>query len=199
MFHRYVASVSYGCCKSRSGCCICCNGCIRMLQASLPNVSSVFSDVCCKCVYLDVVCISHRCCKCFIWMLRMFTMVSSVFQVFFQVFQTHVSSVSSVFRRMLQVLRLDVSKVDRVLHLPPRLLLHRLSVSSFSRRRLGTRYDTAAGTHRGFFRTRGVGRHPPPPILDAGDVRAARAPCGVRETKCRRDRPFGHSDANPAE
>jgi hypothetical protein len=37
MFHMYVASVSYGCCKSRSGCCICicCNGCTRMLQASI--------------------------------------------------------------------------------------------------------------------------------------------------------------------
>jgi hypothetical protein len=27
----------------------------RMLQASVPNVSSVFSDVYCNCVYLDVV------------------------------------------------------------------------------------------------------------------------------------------------
>jgi hypothetical protein len=42
---------------------------------------------------------------------------SQVFQVFFlQVFRTHVSSVSSVNRYMLQVLYLDVSKVDRVLH-----------------------------------------------------------------------------------
>ena len=38
---------------------------------------------------------------------------SSVFQVFSQVFQTHVSSVSSVFFCMLQVLHLNVSKVDR--------------------------------------------------------------------------------------
>ena len=42
----------------------------------------------------------------------------------------HVLSVSSVVRHMLQVLHLDVSKVDRVLHLPPRLLLPRLGVSS---------------------------------------------------------------------
>jgi hypothetical protein len=55
------------------------------------------------------------------------------FQVFLQVFQMHVSSVSSVFRRMLQVLHLDVSKVDYVLHLPPRLLLPRLGVFSSSR------------------------------------------------------------------
>ena len=51
-------------------------------------------------------------------MLLMFTMVSNVFQVFLQVFQMHVSF---VFRRMLQLLHLDVSKLDRVLHLSPRL------------------------------------------------------------------------------
>ena len=54
MFKRYVTSISYGYCKSRSGCCTCCNSCTLMLQASVLNVSSVFSDVCCKCVYLDV-------------------------------------------------------------------------------------------------------------------------------------------------
>jgi hypothetical protein len=54
---------------------------------------------------------------CFIWMLRMFAMVFKCFHVFFQVFQKHVSSVSSVFRRMLQLLYLDVSKANRVLHL----------------------------------------------------------------------------------
>jgi hypothetical protein len=43
------------------------------------------------------------------------------FQVFLQVFQTHILSVSSVFIHILQVLYLDVSKVDRVLYLPPRL------------------------------------------------------------------------------
>jgi hypothetical protein len=45
MFHRYVASVSYRCCKSRSGCCICCNICTYMLQASVPNILSVFFNV----------------------------------------------------------------------------------------------------------------------------------------------------------
>jgi hypothetical protein len=59
-----------------------------------------------------------------------FAMVLSAFLVFLQVFQKHVSSVSSAFRRMLQVLCLNVSKVDQVLHLPPRLLLSRLGVSS---------------------------------------------------------------------
>jgi hypothetical protein len=94
-----------------------------MLQASVPNVSSVFQ------MYIVSV---------FIWMLYMFhtyvvSILSgclqwffSVFQFFLQVFQAHVSSVSSVFRRMLhvssvssvfrrmlQVLHLDISKVDR--------------------------------------------------------------------------------------
>jgi hypothetical protein len=40
-----------------------------------------------------------------------------VFQVFSQVFQTLVLSVSFVFFYMLQRLYLDVSKVDRVLHM----------------------------------------------------------------------------------
>ena len=44
-----------------------------------PNVSSVFSDVCCKCVYLDVAYVSHICCECFIWMLRLFAMVFKFF------------------------------------------------------------------------------------------------------------------------
>ena len=48
------------------------NGCTRMLQASVPNISSVFIDVCRKCVYLDVAYVLHICCKCFIWMLHMF-------------------------------------------------------------------------------------------------------------------------------
>ena len=53
-----------------------------MLQASVPNVSSVFSEVRYKCVYLDVTYVSHICCKCFIWMLRMFSMVFKCFYVF---------------------------------------------------------------------------------------------------------------------
>jgi hypothetical protein len=37
--------------------------------------------------------------------------------VFLQVFQTYVSSVLPVYRRMLQMFHLDVSKVDRLLHM----------------------------------------------------------------------------------
>ena len=39
------------------------------------------------------------------------------FYVFLQVFQTHVLSVSSIFRYMLQMFHLNVSKVERVLHM----------------------------------------------------------------------------------
>jgi hypothetical protein len=42
IFQRYVASISYGCCKNRLRCCICCNGCTRILQYFIFNVSSVF-------------------------------------------------------------------------------------------------------------------------------------------------------------
>jgi hypothetical protein len=62
--------------------------------------------------YTYVAHILSGCCVCFTWF-------SSGFQMFLQVFQMHVSSVSSTFRSMLQVLHLDISKVDRVLHLVP--------------------------------------------------------------------------------
>jgi hypothetical protein len=81
-----------------------------MLQASVPNVSAVFPDVCCKCIYLNVAYVSHICCKCFVYMLHMFYLVSECFQVFLQVFHMHISSVSFAFRCMLQVLHQNVSK-----------------------------------------------------------------------------------------
>jgi hypothetical protein len=43
---------------------------------------------------------------------------SSGFVCFLQAFQTYILSVSSVFGRMLQMFHSDVSKVDKVLHLP---------------------------------------------------------------------------------
>jgi hypothetical protein len=49
VFQMYISIVSCGCCKSRSGCCICCNGYTHMLQTSISNVSSVFLHICCKC------------------------------------------------------------------------------------------------------------------------------------------------------
>jgi hypothetical protein len=131
MFKWYVASVSREYCKSRSGCCTCCDSCTRMLQAYVPTVSSVFSRRTLQvCLFGCCICFTH-CCKCFIYILHMFY---NDFQMFFMCF----SSVLSAFRRMLQLLHVDISKVDRVLHLIPRFLLSHLSVSSFSsQRRLG--------------------------------------------------------------
>jgi hypothetical protein len=94
---------------------------LHMLQWLYMHVASVcsqyficFSDVCRKCVYLDVAYVSHiYVAKCFIWMLRMFTMV---FRCFLSV-SAYVSSVLYVFFCTLQVLYLDVLKVDRVLHI----------------------------------------------------------------------------------
>ena len=46
-------------------------------------LSSIFSNVCCKCVYLDVAYVSHMCCKCFYldvaYVLQWFSSVSCVF------------------------------------------------------------------------------------------------------------------------
>jgi len=62
----YVAKALHICCKHL-----------------VPNVSSIFSDVCCKCVYLDVAYVSHICCKCFFSMLHIFAMVFKCFRCFF--------------------------------------------------------------------------------------------------------------------
>jgi hypothetical protein len=93
-----------------------------MLQAFVSNVSVVFPDACCKCVYLNVARVSHICCMCFILMLHIFCNdFFKRFQVFLQVFQIYVASVSTAFERISQMFHLNVSKVDRVLHLPPHL------------------------------------------------------------------------------
>ena len=85
MFQRYVASVLDGCCKSRSGCCIRCTCCTLMFQTFVPNVPSIFSDVCSNHVYLGVVYVSHICCMCFIldvaYVLQWFSSVSCVLSV----------------------------------------------------------------------------------------------------------------------
>jgi hypothetical protein len=89
----YVASVSCRCCKSRSGCCICCNGytsILRILQAFVPNISTV----------------SDGCCTCFIWVLHMFTLKLQVFH----------PAVAYVFTHMLQVFYIDVAYVLQCPH-----------------------------------------------------------------------------------
>jgi hypothetical protein len=63
-------------------------------------------------------------------MLQVFYLdVAYILEVFLQVFQMHVSNIYPVFICMLHVSHLNVSKVDRVLHLSPRLLLSRLASS----------------------------------------------------------------------
>ena len=87
-----------------------------MLQTSVPNILSIFQTY----VASVFICMLHmfhtyvasvlsECCICLQW-------PSSVFMCFCNYFRL-ISSVSLVFRHILQVLHLDVSKVDRVLHM----------------------------------------------------------------------------------
>jgi hypothetical protein len=147
MFHRYVASVSCGFCKSRSGYCICCNGCTYMLQASVLNVSSIFFQR-----YVAYV---------FIWMLHMFhTYIASVlsgchvcFTMVFQVFRMYVLNVSSAF---------TASIVSRCFK-------YRSSVASPS--------SLSAASHQFLLLLLKLARHsPPPPLLDASGVRDGAGP-----------------------
>jgi hypothetical protein len=85
---------------------------------------------CCLCFTHMFANVLFRCCICFL-------VVSSVFRCFCKCFRC-MFQVLSVFRHMSQVFYLNISRVDWVLHLPSRLLLPRLDVSS-SRRRLGIR------------------------------------------------------------
>jgi hypothetical protein len=76
-----------------------------MLLASIPNVSSAFSDVCCKCAYLDVAYVSHICCKSMFEMFQLFQFLccSKCFHVasckyfiyMLHMFHTHIVSVCS--------------------------------------------------------------------------------------------------------
>ena len=98
--------------------------------------------------------------------LRMVAMVLKCFScVFFQVLQKQVSSISTAFILMLQLLYLDISKVDQVLHLPS-LTSATSSLPVMARHP----YDAMAGSYR----IVGVAR--PSPLV----ARAARAPCGAR-------------------
>jgi hypothetical protein len=80
MFQRYVASFSYRCCKSRSRCCTCCNGCTRMLQAPILNVSSYVFTHMMQVFYMDVAYV-YNSFKCF---LGIFASVSDACFICFQ-------------------------------------------------------------------------------------------------------------------
>ena len=129
----YVATVVDVCCKGLLPLFHLCfsAACCKFIYLDVAYVSMVvhlcwclspmfhlFSRRMCKCVYLDVAYMFHTyvasiLSECYVC-LQYF---SSVFSCFFQVFQKHVSSVSSVFRSMLQVLHLDISKVEQMLHM----------------------------------------------------------------------------------
>jgi hypothetical protein len=68
----------------------------------------------------------------FIWMLRMCCNGFQVFHMFFASISDACSKRFICLHTYVAVLYLDVSKVDMVLHLPPRLMLPRIGVS-FSR------------------------------------------------------------------
>jgi hypothetical protein len=118
IFQRYVASISYECCKSRSGCCTCyiCCKCFRwILQVYCSKCFSHFRRML-HVFYQGVAHVSHICCKCFIRMLHMFhtyiASVSSRCSICFAM-STHVFF--WFFRHMLQVfqlLRTDVANVS---------------------------------------------------------------------------------------
>jgi hypothetical protein len=120
----------------------------RMLQVFLSGYYICFTHTL-HVFYLNVACGCHGFQVCF--------------KSFFQVFQKHVSSVLTIFRRMLQLLYLDVSKIDRVLHLssPP-------SATSSLSEPVGHPYDVAAGS----FRIGGTAR---PSLLVARATRVSRA------------------------
>jgi hypothetical protein len=100
------------------------------LDWDIANVAMVVHIICSKLLFSKFHLFFRRtlqvclfgCCICFTYMLQVFYLdVAYILQWFSSVlvFQMHVLSVSSAFRRMLQVLHLNVSKVDWVLHLPP--------------------------------------------------------------------------------
>jgi hypothetical protein len=73
------------------GCCICCNGCTRMLQTSVPNVSPIFFT----CILQ--LCLPGRC-ICFTHMLQMFYLdVAYVCNSFLSVFASVSDTCLSVF------------------------------------------------------------------------------------------------------
>ena len=64
VFHMYVAKVDQDVVYVAMS--------IHMLQPSVRNFSSIFLNVCCKCVYLNIAYVSHIYCRCFVYMLHMF-------------------------------------------------------------------------------------------------------------------------------
>jgi hypothetical protein len=148
MFRGMFQVISYGYWKNRSECCTCCNGCTHILQVSVSNMSSIFSDVYCKCVYLDVIYVSHICCKCFIWMLRMFAMVFNCFckcfTWMFQVFYLSFFYVASIAFECFK----SVSDAAYVMRMGSRRVRERSPVQAPFRRRGWRRHGRATSGQR---------------------------------------------------
>jgi hypothetical protein len=147
MFYRYVASVSYGVIakldRDVADATMLILVCCKLL---FPMFHLFFSNISCKCIYLDVAYVSHICCKCFIWMCYVYNGFKCFSDVL-QMFQTYVSNVLFVLRRMLEVLHLNVLKVDQVLHITLRLLLPRLGVRHGKRAQAEAVPAGAGGPH----------------------------------------------------
>ena len=110
MFQMYVKSVSYGCCKSRLGCCICCKYFRGTLQAFVQSVLSVL-DVCCKYFDLDVAYVSHICCKSMFQIFQLFHSYVAVSIFMLQVFYLFQTLVASVLIWMLHMFHTYVARV----------------------------------------------------------------------------------------
>ena len=122
--------------------------------------------------YLDVAYVSHIRCICFIWMLRMFAMVFKYFLVFFKCFK----SMFQVFYLPSNVccnycIQMFQKRIGCCIS-PPRLLLHRLDVSSSQHQQ-----SIHTMTRLGPSKSEAL---PPSPLVG----RAAWAPGGAREMEC---------------
>ena len=114
----YISIVSYGCCKSRSESCTCCNGCTCILQAPVLNVLSVFPTLLQVCLSGCRICfhiysasvLSRYCvclqrfqvffwcfCKCFRRIFQMFHLFSDVCCIWMFQTRSSVASPSSPF------------------------------------------------------------------------------------------------------
>jgi hypothetical protein len=98
MFQRYVATVVYQCCKSRSGCYTCCNGYIRCFKCMF-QMFYLFPDVCCKHMFQVFSSVSYICLQVF----HLDVAYDSIgFQIFFR-------RLHKCFRRLFQVFHLSFS------------------------------------------------------------------------------------------
>jgi hypothetical protein len=70
-----------------------------MLQAYVSNILSVFSDVRCKCFYLDVAYVSRICCKCLLS--RGCVCFAMAFQVLLQVFRMYVQVFNACYKHFI--------------------------------------------------------------------------------------------------